>query len=409
MNNDLLYVGIDAHKFVNYVALIPEHQFRESNNASRVFQVIKVANNKADFEKLRNKLRSSEQNTAKIFIGIDSCGLYSQPLTEFIQSAGFDVYYMSRYIANYAKNQILEIANKNDTLDAIRVAYSLFMKNVSGDLFKITNLKRPDFTGAASRIHTLVLQRQQYVKLKVRATNQLRSILAAVFPEGEAQCFQKLLLVLPNYPTPREMVRSHGMKRVHGVSANGLDTIRNLAMNTIGVSSDNYRNLIINLCQQYENATKWIENITSMIASEVLAHPYGEILRSFPGVGIITSATIIGTVGDVAKWPSEKQMKKAFGVYPVSRQSGISVSRNVQGTSGDRGCKAALYRSVLRCIVTRGPDNDFRDYYLKKKARGKSPMSSIVSTMGKMIEIMYYCLKSGKQYEYQGIYKLKIP
>lgn len=39
--------------------------------------------------------------------------------------------------------------------------------------------------------------------------------------------------------------------------------------------------------------------LTSRIREEVVAHPYGEILLSFPHLGEVIAATIIGVIGDI--------------------------------------------------------------------------------------------------------------
>ncbi len=50
-------------------------------------------------------------------------------------------------------------------------------------------------------------------------------------------------------------------------------------------------------------------------------------------------------------------------------------------------------------------DSDFKDYYLRQVARGKPRMKALVSTMGKLAEIIYHCLQAGETYVYQGVYK----
>ena len=45
------------------------------------------------------------------------------------------------------------------------------------------------------------------------------------------------------------------------------------------------------------------------------------------------------------------------------------------------------------------------DSLARHVARGKPKMKALVSTMGKLAEIIYHCLKTGEQYKYQGKYK----
>ncbi|MBA7628044.1 hypothetical protein ES703_35514 [subsurface metagenome] len=42
---------------------------------------------------------------------------------------------------------------------------------------------------------------------------------------------------------------------------------------------------------------------------------------------------------------------------------------------------------------------------MRQVAKGKVRIKALVSTMGKLAEIIYHCLRSGEPYEYQGIYR----
>jgi len=67
--------------------------------------------------------------------------------------------------------------------------------------------------------------------------------------------------------------------------------------------------------------------------------------------------------------------------------------------------RRVLFQICWGCIRTNAPDNDFKDYYMRQVARGKVRIKALVSTMGKLAEIIYHCLRSGESYEYQGIYR----
>ena len=51
------------------------------------------------------------------------------------------------------------------------------------------------------------------------------------------------------------------------------------------------------------------------------------------------------------------------------------------------------------------PGNDFKDYYLRQVPRGKPRLKAVVSTMGKLAEIIYHCLSTREFYQYQDKYR----
>ncbi|MBL7124582.1 MAG: transposase [Dehalococcoidales bacterium] len=67
------------------------------------------------------------------------------------------------------------------------------------------------------------------------------------------------------------------------------------------------------------------------------------MLLSFPYLGEITAAIIIGITKDIARWPDKKKFKKAFGVYSKLSQSGGASGRTRQGREGSRHGRRALF------------------------------------------------------------------
>ena len=59
----------------------------------------------------------------------------------------------------------------------------------------------------------------------------------------------------------------------------------------------------------------------------------------------------------------------------------------------------------MGCVKINTPENDLKDHYMRQVARGKPRLKALVSTMGKLAEIVYHCLKAGEPYHYQGIYR----
>jgi len=145
--------------------------------------------------------------------------------------------------------------------------------------------------------------------------------------------------------------------------------------------------------------------LTSILRAEVAAHPYWDVLITFPHLGEITAATLIGIIKDIGRWPDKKKLKKALGVYSSLTQSGTNPGRGRQGKEGSRHGRRVLFQVCLGCIRTNAHDNDFKDYYLRQVASGKPRMKALVSTMGKLAEIIYHCLTAGEPYQYQRKYR----
>jgi len=90
-------------------------------------------------------------------------------------------------------------------------------------------------------------------------------------------------------------------------------------------------------------------------------------------------------------------------------QSGADPGRTRRGKEGSKHGRRVLFQVCLRCIITNVHDNDFRDYYLRQVARGKKRIKALVSTTGRLAEIIYHCLEAGEPYQYKGKYGTMMP
>ncbi len=277
----------------------------------------------------------------------------------------------------------------------------LYLRDVHGLSFRISAMT-PELGSKAAALNSLMLQRWQFNKLASQATNRLHQFLLAVFPEGEAQYFNQLLKIAPYYPTARDILASNGLERIEKLREKDKESILELATNSVGVPGDTYQWLIRDLSVQRMESLAKRDALTSILRTQVAAHPYGDILLSFPFLGEIAAATIIGIIKDIERWPDKKKFKKALGVYSSLTQSGGDSGQTRQAKEGSRHGRRVLFQICLGCIRNNAPDNGFKDYYLHQVARGKPRMKALVSTMGKLAKIIYHCLKVGEPYQYQG-------
>jgi len=397
-----LYAGIDVHSREHKAAVIPVALLRQSGEKWKKVMPLTIKNCITDFQRLDAAISAHTCNVDDVAIAIDHTGgHYSEPLTHFLQAKGYDVYYLETKAVKAARERFLDQESKSDVIDAVSSAYLLYLRDVHGLSFRISAMT-PELSSEAAALNSLVLQRWQFNKLATQATNRLRQFLLAVFPEGEAKHFRQLVKITSHYPTPADIIASNSLDDIGKLRSRDKESILELASNTVGISNDVYRWLIRDLSIQRTESLAKRDALTSVLRKRISEHPYGDILLSFPYLGEIAAATIVSVIKDTERWPNKKKFKKALGVYSTSTQSGSGSGRNRQGKEGSRHGRRVLFQVCLCCITTKAPDNDFRDFYLKQVGRGKPKIKALVSTMGKLAEIVYHCLKVGEPYQYQG-------
>jgi hypothetical protein len=179
-----------------------------------------------------------------------------------------------------------------------------------------------------------------------------------------------------------------------------------LARGTVGIPGETYQGIIRDLAAYRKDLIARRESLTQVIRREVAAHPDGEILLTFPHIGEIAAATIIGIVKDIGRWPNKKTLRKAMGVYNSLTQSGSGSGRGRRGKEGSRHGRRVLFQVCFGCVRTNAPENDFRDYYQRRITGGRPRIKALVDTMGKLAEVIYHCLKTREPYEYHGVYRV---
>jgi transposase len=113
-----------------------------------------------------------------------------------------------------------------------------------------------------------------------------------------------------------------------------------------------------------------------------------QLLRSVPGVGTVTSTTLLACLPELGQL-SGKQMSKLVGVAPLNQASGQwRGARRVWG--GRAPVRAVLYMAAL--VATRR-NPVIREFYLRLQARGKCKKVALTACMRKLLTMLNAMLK----------------
>src|SRR5215210_2647392 len=221
-------------------------------------------------------------------------------------------------------------ASKNDGVDALATALAASRNEL---------LAAVDPEAASEVLRLLSERREDLVAERTRALNRLHGLLRDLLPGGVARTLsaERAARILRG-------IRSHGGASVR--------LRRRLAS--------------LEVLRDVRTLDRKIADLNGRIEAEVTAS--GTTLTEIFGIGPILAARIIGTVGDVGRFPTRAHFASYAGTAPVEASSG-EVVRHRLSLAGNRKLNYALHM-----VATCQARSDARGgaYYRKKIAEGKS-------------------------------------
>jgi transposase len=120
----------------------------------------------------------------------------------------------------------------------------------------------------------------------------------------------------------------------------------------------------------------------AILASATWRHK-AELLRSVPGVGKVTTATLLAGLPELGEL-DRRQIAALVGVAPFNRESGTW--RGKRMIAGGRGwIRSVLYMSTV-VAVRRNPT--LKEFYERLRARGKPAKQALTACMRKLLVII---------------------
>lgn len=125
-----------------------------------------------------------------------------------------------------------------------------------------------------------------------------------------------------------------------------------------------------------------------------------KLLRSIPGIGPITAASLVSEISTIKRFKQAKQLAAYIGIDPRVHESGTSIKG--KGYITKRGNKILRTRLYNASFVARQKPNLFQRFFNKKINEGKPYMVAMVATMRKMTHVIYSVWSNNKEFQDRG-------
>lgn len=406
-----LYVGLDVGRRDHTVAAIPTPAM-ESGAWERM-GVRHIAATGAGYLELTTWLNSFAIPMENIVIGLEPTGGWcSRTVVDWLEGHGYSIQWLQNWAVHEKRQLVLGKQTKTDALDARLVARLLYERDVLGAGRGFLH-HRPRNTDA---LRVLVRNRYKLVTMKTRYRLQLGAVQDVLFPELKTSFRTQSTgatarHVLECFPTPAVLAAAtdQDLRAAARGPARGAKLVRRLlelqtlAETSAGVTHDVDQMVRLQewLLRQLRMVDQEIDLADQAVGDALVAWPSRdrEILGSLPNVSTLRQAVLLAAIGDWRTFQTDRQLRKLLGWYPEARESGTSVSTHRLGQKGNRLARREIWLWTISLLTPQSHARPFRDYYQRLRQRGMRGNVAVGHVAGKLIGVMFHCLKSDQLYD----------
>jgi transposase len=247
---------------------------------------------------------------------------------------------------------------------------------------------------------------------QTRLANRLRDALTSISPALERALGARLSQagvrdLLAKYPT-LSALRSAGRARVARAlkarsprlaEAVATSVMAALEAQSLSVPAEaTIGRVVAELAGELDRAYARREALAAEIEEAFLAHPFGQLLRSLPGIGPRTGARILAEIGDGSRFASGDKLAAYAGLAPVTRQSGKSLNAETKSRRGNHRLKNAMFLAAFASLRSPEP----KAFYDRKRAEGKRHNAAVICLARRRCDVILAMLRDKEPYRSQN-------
>ena len=361
----------------------------------------KVAHKLNEFtENIKLFKQIEKKEGGKISFALEGKNGYSNPLDRILLNQGFTLYNvdnlkLKRFREAFAGEW------RDDGRDSLMLSKMLKLKEHIDSQREKVFIKIDQPSLVTESLKLLSRHQQTLIDEKVRLVNRLGKKLLEVCPQilelGKLKN-KKIIAILAQYPdfskykriTLKSLLKIKGIGKIQAPFL--LKRLNNIEY--MSGLTDIYKTIILSYAKRILELQKEISDIDKKLDEIGKKSKEVKHLKTIPGVATKLASRFIGEIGDIDRFPSEKQLAIYCGVACVDNNSGkITKARAVY--KANKVCKQTLI-NMAGCSIRFSPQ--CKAYYLKKRAEGKTHNHTLRCLARQLIKVIYRMLTEDREY-----------
>ena len=367
------------------------------------------ANNRAGFTKLWNCIVKTKlaKGLEEVVVGYESTGAYAEPLIHFLKEKPVRLVQVNPMHTKKLKELQGNSPNKTDTKDPKIIADII-------ELGHALTVVIPE--GSAAELRRLFHARERSMKRRTALFNQLQDLVFISFPEF-LQIMKNVKTksarhLLQYYPTPQDIVDqgveplAFDLKRI---SKGKIGIARTKALYEAAEQSVGVKEGRISVTLEIKAMLADIGNCDSLIvqleqemAKYLKEIPYSHLILSLKGIGMVTTAGLIGEVGDFTKFHTQKELLKHAGLDLFEISSGKHKGNKRISKRGRSLMRKILFFTAINTVRKGGI---MHEQYQRHLQKGMKKLKALIAITRKLLGIIFALVRTQSEYleNYQTI------
>ena len=361
----------------------------------------KVAHKLNEFtENIKLFKQIEKKEGGKISFALEGKNGYSNPLDRILLDQGFTLY----NVDNFKLKRFREAFAgewRDDERDSLMLSKMLKLKDyINSPREKVfIKIEKPSLVTESLKL--LSRHQQTLIDERVRLVNRLGKKLLEVCPQILRLAKlknKKIIAILAKYPdfSKYKRITLKSLLKIGGIGKKTAPFLLKRLNNIEYMPglTDIYKTIILSYAQRILELREEIKDIDKKL--DEIGNQSKEVnhLKTIPGVAIKLSSRLIGEIGDVNRFPSEKQLAIYCGVACVNNDSG-KITKAKAVYKANKICKQTLI-NMTGCSIRFSPQ--CKAYYLKKRAEGKAHNHALRCLARQLIKVIYKMLTEDRDY-----------
>jgi len=394
IKKNVLVVGVDIAKKWHVANVVyPDGSFG---------QPLRFYNDVQGFEQFLAYIRKHQQlaGCSDAIIGFESTSHYWMNLAHWLDERQLRLVQVNPLHTKRSRDMLDNSPSGSDPKSALTIAML-----VSEGKYLQVILPR----GVYAVLRELVVLRDQLMGDRTSWLNRLHAALDRLFPEF-TDVFKSLkgrtaLYLLRHYPSPEELLRKTAdeltielRQTCHkSVSPKKVEALQAKARVTVGIKEGRFQ-ISMQLMTALSAVTAMTEQIRVLedeLERSVLAADESKQLLSIRGIGLITTAVILGETGGLRNYDHARTILKLAGLNVYVVRSGQREGEHRISKRGRTLLRKTLYFAALR-LVRKGMA--LHEFYQGLVVREKRKKKAIVAAACRLVRILYALVRDQRSY-----------